>query len=59
MTRQEFGQERLLEALAGHAGDTPEGMLAGVESALLDFCDGDLRDDVSMLALRVEPPSLG
>ncbi|GAA1871750.1 SpoIIE family protein phosphatase [Actinomadura bangladeshensis] len=59
MTRQEFGQERLLEALAGHAGDTPEGMLAGVERALLDFCDGDLRDDVSMLALRVEPPSLG
>ncbi|MEU5987817.1 SpoIIE family protein phosphatase [Spirillospora sp. NPDC047418] len=58
MTRQEFGQERLLEALAGHAGDTPQGMLAGVERALLDFCDGDLRDDVSMLALRVEPPSL-
>ncbi|SNT07014.1 PAS domain-containing protein [Actinomadura meyerae] len=58
MTRQEFGQERLLEALAGHAGDTPEGMLAGVEQALLDFCDGDLRDDVSMLALRVEQPTL-
>ncbi|MFA1543325.1 SpoIIE family protein phosphatase [Actinomadura monticuli] len=58
MMRKEFGQERLLEALAGHAGDTPEGMLAGVEAALLDYCDGDLRDDVSMLALRVEPPAL-
>lgn len=58
MMRQEFGQERLLEALAGHAGDTPEGMLAGVEQALLNYCDGDLRDDVSMLALRVEPPTL-
>ncbi|MEV0667515.1 SpoIIE family protein phosphatase [Actinomadura luteofluorescens] len=58
MTRQEFGQERLLEALAGHAGKPPEEMLAGVERALLDFCDGDLRDDVSMLALRVEPPTL-
>ena len=58
MLRQEFGQERLLEALAGRAGDTPEGMLAGVEQALLDYCDGDLRDDVSMLALRVEPPTL-
>ncbi|WUH97866.1 SpoIIE family protein phosphatase [Spirillospora sp. NBC_00431] len=58
MMRQEFGQERLLEALAGHAGDTPQGMLAGVERALLEYCDGDLRDDVSMLALRVEPPSL-
>ncbi|GGQ16524.1 PAS domain S-box-containing protein [Actinomadura coerulea] len=59
MTRQEFGQERLLEALAGHAGKPPEEMLAGVERALLDYCDGDLRDDVSMLALRVEPPTLG
>ncbi|MGH3240045.1 MAG: PP2C family protein-serine/threonine phosphatase, partial [Spirillospora sp.] len=58
MQRQEFGQERLMEALAAHAGDTPQGMLAGVERALMDFCDGDLRDDVSMLALRVEPPSL-
>ncbi|TDC44884.1 serine/threonine-protein phosphatase [Actinomadura sp. KC345] len=58
MTRQEFGQERLLEALAGHAGETPAGMLAAVERALLEFCDSDLRDDVSMLALRVEAPSL-
>ncbi|MEU8797219.1 SpoIIE family protein phosphatase [Spirillospora sp. NPDC048819] len=59
MLRQEFGQERLLESLAGHAGEPPEGMLAAVERALLEFCDSDLRDDVSMLALRVEPPSLG
>ena len=58
LMRQEFGQERLLEALAAHAGEPPEGMLAGVERALLDYCDGDLRDDVSMLAMRVEPPSL-
>src|SRR5690606_13612574 len=58
MSRQEFGQERLLEAHAGRAGATPEEMLAAVERALLEFCDGDLRDDVSMLALRVEPPSL-
>ncbi|TDD79555.1 PAS domain-containing protein [Actinomadura darangshiensis] len=59
MMRQEFGQERLLEALAGYAGKPPEEMLASVERALLDYCDGDLRDDVSMLALRVEPPTLG
>ncbi|MFV2177185.1 SpoIIE family protein phosphatase [Actinomadura sp. LOL_011] len=58
LQRQEFGQERLLETLAAHAKDTPEGMLAAVERALVDFCDGDLRDDVSMLALRVEAPSL-
>ncbi|GAA4241423.1 hypothetical protein GCM10022254_70190 [Actinomadura meridiana] len=58
MMRQEFGQERLLEALAAHAGDTPQGMLTAVEQALVEYCDGDLRDDVSMLAMRVEPPSL-
>ncbi|GAA0548032.1 SpoIIE family protein phosphatase [Actinomadura livida] len=58
MTRQEFGQERLLEILAGHAGETPAGMLDAVEDALLEFCDSDLRDDVSMLALRVEQASL-
>lgn len=58
MTRQEFGQERLLETLAAHAGEGPDEMLAAVESALLAYCDGDLRDDVSMLALRVEPPTL-
>jgi hypothetical protein len=28
-------------------------MTLAVEQALLDFCGGDLRDDVSMLALRV------
>jgi PAS domain S-box-containing protein len=56
--RLEFGQERLLEALAGHAGDTPEEMLGAVEQALLEFCDGDLRDDVSMVALRVDAPTL-
>ncbi|WP_433476897.1 SpoIIE family protein phosphatase [Spirillospora sp. CA-142024] len=59
MVRQEFGQERLLEALAGQAGAPPDKMLAAVERALLEFCDSDLRDDVSMLALRVEPPTLG
>ncbi|MFB4296375.1 SpoIIE family protein phosphatase [Actinomadura sp. NTSP31] len=56
--RQEFGQERLLEALAARAGGSAEEMLGAVEQALLEFCDGDLRDDVSMLALRVEAPTL-
>ncbi|MWA06737.1 SpoIIE family protein phosphatase [Actinomadura sp. LD22] len=56
--RVQFGQNRLLEVLAGHAGGTPEQMLGAVEQALLDFCDGDLRDDVSMVALRVDAPTL-
>ncbi|MBT2213012.1 MULTISPECIES: SpoIIE family protein phosphatase [Actinomadura] len=58
LMRTEFGQERLLEALAAHAAAPLETMLGAVEQALLEFCDGDLRDDVSILALRVEPPTL-
>ena len=58
LSRQEFGQERLLETLAGTAGRPVQEMLDAVQAALLDFCDGDLRDDVSMLAVRVLPPSL-
>jgi hypothetical protein len=51
--RVRFGHERLIEILAAHA-DQPVGELAqAVERALLEFCDGDLRDDMSMLALRV------
>jgi serine phosphatase RsbU (regulator of sigma subunit) len=52
--REEFGQDRLLETLAATATEPVQGMLDAVQAALLDFCDGDLRDDVSMLALRVE-----
>ncbi|WP_242900628.1 SpoIIE family protein phosphatase [Actinomadura terrae] len=58
LMRTEFGQERLLEALAAHAAAPLDTMLGAVEEALLEFCDGDLRDDVSILALRVEPPTL-
>ncbi|MFC6882850.1 MULTISPECIES: SpoIIE family protein phosphatase [Actinomadura] len=58
LSRVQFGQERLLESLAAHAADSLDDMLNAVERALLEFCDGDLRDDVSMLALRVLPPTL-
>ncbi|GLZ05991.1 hypothetical protein Acsp03_34570 [Actinomadura sp. NBRC 104412] len=53
--REEFGQERLLETLAATATEPVQSMLDAVQSALLEFCTGDLRDDVSMLALRVLP----
>ncbi|MEW2352438.1 SpoIIE family protein phosphatase [Spirillospora sp. NPDC029432] len=58
LNRREFGQERLLEILAGTATASVQEMLDAVERALLEFCDGDLRDDVSMLALRVLPREL-
>jgi serine phosphatase RsbU (regulator of sigma subunit) len=51
--RVRFGNERLIEILAAHADRPVADLAQAVERALLEFCDGDLRDDVSMLALRV------
>lgn len=48
-----FGYERLIEILAAHAGQPVTDLAVAVERALLEFSRGDLRDDVSMLALRV------
>lgn len=48
-----FGHERLIEILAAHADQAVAELTVAVEQALLEFCGGDLRDDVSMLALRV------
>ena len=51
--RNRFGHERLLEILAAHAGAPVAEMPLAVEHSLTEFCGGELRDDVSMLALRV------
>jgi serine phosphatase RsbU (regulator of sigma subunit) len=48
-----FGHERLIEILAAHTDQAVTDLVLAVEQALLEFCGGDLRDDVSMLALRV------
>lgn len=48
-----FGHERLIEILAANADEPVTDLTVAVEQALLEFCGGDLRDDVSMLALRV------
>ena len=48
-----FGHERLIEILAAHADQAVTELAVAVELALLEFCRGDLRDDVSMLVLRV------
>lgn len=48
-----FGHERLIEILAANADEPVTDLAVSVEQALLEFCGGDLRDDVSMLALRV------
>jgi serine phosphatase RsbU (regulator of sigma subunit) len=56
--RRRFGEERLMEILAAHSADPVADLLAAVERALLDFCDDDMGDDVSMLAVRILPPIL-
>ncbi|GAA4486784.1 hypothetical protein GCM10023191_013680 [Actinoallomurus oryzae] len=48
-----FGHERLIEILAAHGDQPLADLVLAVETALLDFSGGDLRDDVSMLAFRV------
>jgi PAS domain S-box-containing protein len=55
---ERFGQERLIEVLAANSANPASEMLLAVERALMDFCDGDLRDDLSVLAFRVlgQPP---
>ena len=54
-----FGPERLADTALMFA-DEPVGLLvAGIESVLADFTGGDLRDDVSILSLRVRRRSSG
>jgi serine phosphatase RsbU (regulator of sigma subunit) len=55
---ERFGQERLIEVLAANSARPVSEMLLAVEQAMLDFCHGDLRDDLSILALRVLPQTL-
>lgn len=56
--RRRFGPERLAEILAAGASTPVRDLLLSVERALLDFCDGGLTDDISILALRVLPQAL-
>lgn len=58
VTRERFGQERLIEVLAQHSTRPLNEILIAVEQALMDFCEGDVGDDISILALRVLPESL-
>jgi serine phosphatase RsbU (regulator of sigma subunit)/PAS domain-containing protein len=58
IARERFGHERLIEVLAQHSTRPLNEILIAVEQALMDFCEGDVGDDISILALRVLPESL-
>lgn len=47
-----FGQRRLQEAIAELSGKSAEDVVDGVRNAVKGFSDGNLADDVCMLALR-------
>ncbi len=50
-------EERLADELAVLAGEPPAALVARVRDVVLELCQGDLRDDVTMFAIQVgEPP---
>lgn len=48
-----FGQRRLQQAVSELSGKSAEDVVEGVRNAVKGFSDGNLADDVCMLALRV------
>jgi serine phosphatase RsbU (regulator of sigma subunit)/PAS domain-containing protein len=52
-----FFEDRLSEELSGLAGRPPRDIVSGMQSLVLEFCRNELRDDMTMLVMRVgEPP---
>jgi serine phosphatase RsbU (regulator of sigma subunit) len=50
-------EDRLTDELAVLAGKPPTELVARVRELALEFCRGELRDDMTMLAVRAtEPP---
>ncbi|MDD7969276.1 SpoIIE family protein phosphatase [Actinomycetospora lemnae] len=49
-----FGPERLADLVASLAGASADEVVDGVLTAITDFQDGRLRDDVALLAVRAE-----
>ena len=52
-----YFEDRLTDELSGLAGQAPRDIVAGLQSLVVEFCRNELRDDMTMLVLRVaEPP---
>lgn len=50
-------EERLTDELAALAGEPPVVLVSRVRDAVLELCRGELRDDMTMLAIQIgEPP---
>ena len=54
---QGYFDDQLPGEVAALAGRTPDQILARIQEVAVEFCQGKVRDDITMLALRViEPP---
>jgi serine phosphatase RsbU (regulator of sigma subunit) len=52
-----YFEDRLTDELSALAGRPPREIVAEVQSLVVDFCRNQLRDDMTILVLRVtEPP---
>jgi serine phosphatase RsbU (regulator of sigma subunit)/PAS domain-containing protein len=52
-----YFEDRLTDELADLAGQPPRDIVAGLQTLVVEFCRNELRDDMTMLVLRVaEPP---
>jgi len=49
-------EERLTDELAALAGERPAALVTRVREVVMELCGGELRDDMTMLALRVGDP---
>lgn len=49
-----FGEERLREALASHAGADTSELPAHINRSVMEFTSGRLTDDIAMVAFRLE-----
>jgi serine phosphatase RsbU (regulator of sigma subunit) len=52
-------EERLTDELAALAGERAEALVSRVREVVLELCRGEVRDDMTMLALRVGDPPVG
>jgi serine phosphatase RsbU (regulator of sigma subunit) len=53
-----YFDDRLPGEVAALAGEAPAQLLKRLQDVALEFCRGEIRDDITMLALRVgEPPA--
>jgi serine phosphatase RsbU (regulator of sigma subunit)/PAS domain-containing protein len=48
-----YFEDRLTDELAALAGQPPRDIVAGLQSLVVEFCRNELRDDMTMLVLRI------